>query len=132
MRPGDVSTAVQEPTIAKHSEPFVRTAALVATAQVIRAIPPPLLAGALLRGDSAQSDALFSGRLQQLQDSLREEYAALAVGDRRRDLVGGCLALQAELAEEAMVAMESSATLGGDVDLLQEGRQSGDILLPPW
>lgn len=124
--------ALQEPTIAQHPEPFVRSAALVATAELLRAIPPPLLAGAMLRSDVAPSEALFAGRLQQLQDRLQAEYRECDNADMRKTLVGGCLALQAELAEQAMAALEDREAVGNELHLGIEGRQTGAILLPPW
>ena len=110
----------------------MRTAALVATAELLRAIPAPLLAGAMLRSDESQSEALFAGRLQLLQEQLQSEYEACAGDDPHKTLLGGCLALQAELATQAMASLEAdSAALAGP-SLHVDGLQSQDILLPPW
>lgn len=131
-----------------HVEPFVRSSALVATSELLRALPPPTLAGALLRGDdaqsdglqplgvaaprSAESDALLPERLQRLHSALQAELESCGGDDTRRALTGGCLALQAQLAEGATAAMESAAAESAANALSGSSLARSAIMLPPW
>jgi hypothetical protein len=125
---------VQDPFIAEHTEPLVRGGALLATADLLRAVPPARLAGALLRGDTAPDDAAWAARLTALHERLRGE-AGGGEGAMVRDLAGGCLALQAALADDAMAALEaeSQERAGGGI-ALHAGASSGrpDVILPWW
>lgn len=122
---------MQEPSVAKHPEPFVRTSALVATSELLRAIPPSTLAGAMLHSNS-QSEGLIAGRLQQLQEALQEECEASRDDTMRHALSRGCLALQAQLADGAMASIEAGVAEMSLPSLGSVGRSSPNILLPPW
>jgi hypothetical protein len=122
---------VQEPSVAKHPEPFVRSSALVATSELLRAIPPSTLAGAMLHSDS-QSEGLLTGRLQRLQEALQEECEASRENAVLHSLSRGCLALQSQLADGAMASIEVGAAEMSLPSLGTVGRSSPNILLPPW
>ena len=77
--------------VAKHKEPFVRNSMLVAAAEVLRSLPPPALAGAMLRseaagtpGDKVEPTLLVSsgtaGQLPALQSASPMQLAAGVVG----------------------------------------------------
>ena len=62
----------------EHPDPFVRKSALVATAELLRAVPAARLAGALMRrngGGGSADDATFAARLERLQEHLRHTHA---------------------------------------------------------
>lgn len=65
---------LQDEPVAEHPDPFVRKSALVATAELLRAVPAPRLAGAMMRSHglgAAADDSAFAARLEQLQEQLR-------------------------------------------------------------
>lgn len=124
---------MQEDSICGSAEPFVRRSALVATSELLRAIPPPALAGAMLRAERSEGDAALAARLQALQAMLRAAHDSSESDEVTRALAGGCLALQSELADGALAAIEAGAAAGGGVDLTGDGRRGGrEIVLPPW
>lgn len=127
------SDALQDESICGSAEPFVRRSALVATSELLRAVPPPALAGAMLRAERAEGDAALAARLQALQAMLRATRESSEADGVTRALAGGCLALQSELADGAMAAIEAGAAAGDGVDLSRDGARGGrEILLPPW
>jgi hypothetical protein len=65
---------MQEDHLLRHPNNFIRKSALLATAELLRALPPPALAGAMMSAGSSDSDALLTERLQALQEQLRVEY----------------------------------------------------------
>jgi hypothetical protein len=114
------------------SSPFVRRSAFVAASELLRAIPPPVLAGSMLQSEATGGEAHLVGRLQVLQLRLRAAYegAADAV---TRELAGGCLALQSELADGALASLTASKDATGLVDLAGSGTKlRSQIILPPW
>ena len=118
----------------QHAETFVRCSALVATAELLQALPPSVVAGALLEDNALGGDstAQLTERLNCLNAALREECEASQADETRQRMAGGCLALQAQLADGAALALEADAGSSGVADLLG-GRNSGpEILLPPW
>lgn len=66
--------ALQDGPVAEHPDAYVRKSALVATAELLRAVPAPRLAGAMMRGGGGD-DAAFAARLEQLQEQLRATHA---------------------------------------------------------
>lgn len=57
-----------------HPNAFIRKSALIATAELLRALPAPTVAGAMLRAGSSDADSALSERLQALQGRLRQEH----------------------------------------------------------
>ena len=69
---------MQYAPVATHTNKFVRKSALIATAELLRALPPPTVAGAMLRESTSQADSQMTQRLQELQTHLRQLYEASA------------------------------------------------------
>eukprot|EP00892_Ulva_mutabilis_P011498 jgi/Ulvmu1/8720/UM047_0061.1 len=119
--------------VAEHPDAFVRKSALVATAELLRAVPAARLAGAMVRshggGGGGADDAAFAGRLERLQEQLRRTHEA-GPDPTLRALAEGCLALQSALAQEAMACLEADAEAAPTTSLPPSASQ--DILLPPW
>lgn len=70
---------LQDEPVAEHEDPFVRKSALVATAELLRALPAARLAGAMVRSHSRGApadDSAFAARLTQLQEHLRVTHAS--------------------------------------------------------
>jgi len=105
-----------------HGEPFVRRAALLAAAQVLGAMPPARLAGALLGQERDAGDRALVERLQWLHSWLTAAGAHDA-DDSCRLLAQGCAGLHASLAERALQSV--GALPEGGLSLGALGRGGG-------
>ena len=65
---------MQDEPVVDHPNAFIRKSALIATAELLRALPPPTVAGAMLRAGSSDADLALTERLQVLQGRLRQEH----------------------------------------------------------
>jgi hypothetical protein len=87
----------------------VRRCALLAAAAVVSSLPPPRLAGAMLAQQGGAGGGAADGQLVERLAWLRAWAAAAAAGevdDTCRSLAVGVVGMQAQLASEALQALE--------------------------
>jgi hypothetical protein len=84
---------------------YVRRSALVAASQVVRHLPAPRLAGAMVGRRQDAHDAVLVERLQWLM-SWAQGVASSDTDPHCRMLAAGCVAWHVELAEGAMAVLE--------------------------
>ncbi|KAK9822319.1 hypothetical protein WJX74_006980 [Apatococcus lobatus] len=131
---GALVELIRSPAVHQHAEPFVRRAALVAASQVIRAIPPSSLAGAILgskttaSGGSAQ-DMVVMERLHWVQQWAKETASEDADPECRM-LGAACTSLQARLAGAALEHMPAHSPLEARASITT-GLGEAKLMLPP-
>lgn len=112
-------------------EPYVRRAALLASSQVLVALPPARLSSAMLAAASSADcqDAALVARLdwvRQWADSTTESDT----DEGCRKMASSCRQLQASLAAGALAAMDSGADSWGANSVPGVGSSSGQDFLP--
>ncbi|KAK9804941.1 hypothetical protein WJX73_001262 [Symbiochloris irregularis] len=113
--------------VGAHAQPYVRRAAIVTASQVMMALSPARVAGALVGGSQGDSaDALLVDRLQAVR-AWAEEVAEKDVDPQCRMLAKGCGNLQADLAARALLTLkEQGSEASGTVGVGNQLRASRD------
>ncbi|KAK9868756.1 hypothetical protein WJX84_007936 [Apatococcus fuscideae] len=133
---GALVELLRTPAVHRHPEAYVRRAALIAVSQVIRAMPPSRLAGAILASDSNASsgdgqDVAVVERLEWVRQFARDTASADADPECRM-LGAACSSLQAQLAGAALEHMPSQAGITTGPSLLAGSTRSSIALPLSW